>query len=261
MDRELSVLLVEDDQKACANIIKLVDDTGALSLIGVTNNSEKALEYVSDYLPDAVILDLELHQGYGNGILFLQELRQLALPKIPYILVSTNNSSAITYDYVRQLGADFIMSKHQPDYSEKSVVDFLIMMKEIIIAHAKRNAVENNTNETPAQKNKRITRRIFTELDLIGISQKSVGHTYLVEAILIILNKPTINICDIIGKKYGKTTPSVERAMQNAISRAWRITDIDDLLLHYTAKISSERGVPTITEFVYYYANKIKNEY
>ncbi len=261
MNRELSLLLVEDDQKACTNIINLVDATDNISLVGVTNNSTKAIEYVKDYLPDAVILDLELHHGYGNGILFLQELRQLGLLKIPYILITTNNSSAVTYDYVRQLGADFIMAKHQPDYSEKSVIDFLLMMKEIIISRAKREASKNETVESPAQKNKRIVKRIFTELDLVGISQKSVGHAYLVEAIQIILNQPTINICDIIGKKFGKNTPSVERAMQNAINRAWRTSDIEDLLLHYTAKISSDRGVPTITEFVYYYANKIKNEY
>ena len=49
--------------------------------------------------------------------------------------------------------------------------------------------------------------------------------------------------------------------MQNAITRAWRSSPIDELLLHYTAKISQERGSPTLTEFIYYYANKIKNAY
>lgn len=49
--------------------------------------------------------------------------------------------------------------------------------------------------------------------------------------------------------------------MQNAIAKTWRTAPIDDLLKFYTAKINSEKGVPTITEFVYYYANKLKNEY
>lgn len=255
------VLLVEDDQRACANIINLVDATDDISLIGVTDNAHKALEYVKDYLPDAVILDLELHQGYGNGLIFLQEMKQLGLSKLPYILITTNNSSAVTYDYVRQLGADFIMSKHQPNYTEKNAVDFLRMMKDIILSRVKCEAPENAADEPPAQKNKRITKRIFTELDLVGINQKSLGHQYLVDAIQIIMSQPTINLCSVIGKKYGKTAPSVERAMQNAINRAWRTSGIDDLLLHYTAKINSDRGVPTITEFVYYYANKIKNDY
>ena len=87
-----------------------------------------------------------------------------------------------------------------------------------------------------------------------------VGRKYLTEAIQITINKPQSNICVVIGEKYNKTDASVERAMQNAINKAWRTSDIDDLAQNYTAKISSDKGVPTLTEFVYYYANKIKNE-
>ena len=46
--------------------------------------------------------------------------------------------------------------------------------------------------------------------------------------------------------------------MQNAIERAWNLTDIDELSKNYTAKINSSKGVPTILEFIYFYANKIK---
>ena len=70
----------------------------------------------------------------------------------------------------------------------------------------------------------------------------------------------TNNLCTTIGDKYSKTDASVERAMQNAINNAWRSNDIDELLKHYSARINSDRGVPTLTEFVYYYANKIKND-
>ena len=52
-----------------------------------------------------------------------------------------------------------------------------------------------------------------------------------------------------------------ERAMQNAIHRAWKKADIEDLLKHYTAKVNSEKGCPTITEFICYYANKLKYEF
>ena len=48
--------------------------------------------------------------------------------------------------------------------------------------------------------------------------------------------------------------------MQNAINSAWRHTDIEDLLKYYTARIHSDKAVPTTMEFVYYYANKIKDE-
>ena len=49
--------------------------------------------------------------------------------------------------------------------------------------------------------------------------------------------------------------------MQNAINRTWAGADKDELLSHYTAKIKSRKGVPTITEFIYFYAQKLNNEF
>jgi DNA-binding NarL/FixJ family response regulator len=261
MDKTLSILLVEDDQAACRDFIDYVDELDDISLVGVTNNSSKAIEYIKDCLPDAVILDLELHHGSGNGLLVLKELKLMHPDKFPYVLVTTNNTSFLTFETARQLGADFIMSKHQADYSVKNVIDFLNMMKPII--HSKHQAAskEHTTTESPEQRNKRITLRVSTELNNVGISPKAVGYQYLVDAIQLIIRQPTQNLCSVIGQKYGKTESSVERAMQNAINKAWRTADIDDLLHYYTARISSDKGVPTLTEFIYYYANKIKTEY
>lgn len=260
MDKKLSILLIEDDPTACKKIIDLIDESDNLALAGVTNNSEEAVKMMKDTIPDAVILDLELHKGGGSGLDFLNSIRNLTLSKTPYILVTTNNTSAVTYDSVRRLGADYIMSKHQQGYSENTAIDFL----RLLAPEIKSNIFPTNEvipgAESPAILEKRITRQIISELNLIGINQKSLGFNYLVDAILITIKEPIHNICAVIGKKHGKTESSVERAMQNAINRAWVTSSIEDLLAHYTAKISSSKGVPTITEFIFYYSNKIKSE-
>lgn len=260
MESKLSILLVEDDQFACEQFINLVDNSEDLLLVGVTNNALKALDYIRDTLPDVVILDLELHNGSGSGLNVLSGLKDMMLSVTPYILVTTNNSSAVTYETARQLGADYIMSKHQENYCEKNALDFLRLLSPVIKNRQKISSYDNKSTESPAYFEKRMTRRIIAELNLIGVSQKSVGYKYLIDAILITIKKPTQNLCCIIAKKYRKTESSVERAMQNAINRAWATSSIDDLLINYTAKISSYKGVPTLTEFIFYYANKIKNE-
>jgi two-component system response regulator (stage 0 sporulation protein A) len=260
-DKKLSVLLVEDDEDACEEIRQYIEELNDVSLVGITNNSDKALEYATTFLPEAVILDLELHEGGGNGLLFLSELKRIDLPFHPFVLITTNNSSAVTYACAREAGADFIMAKHQSDYSAKSVVEFLRMIKSTIFSKIESISPEHKTTESPEQNIKRITRQIHIELDYVGINPKHVGYKYLTDAIALVIDKPSNNLCAILGAKYGKTEASVERAMQNAIDKAWRVSDIEDLLKHYTARISSEKGIPTLTEFVYYYANKIKNEY
>ena len=59
---------------------------------------------------------------------------------------------------------------------------------------------------------------------------------------------------------YKKSNSTISRAMQNAILHAWRVTPLEDLCTFYTARIDYERGVPTPTELIYYYAEKIRKE-
>ncbi len=261
MEKTLNILIVEDDTETCARFAEYADTNDDVCIVGVTNNSYRALELVSQYYPDAVILDLELNDGKGNGLSFLQELKNADIPYMPYILVTTNISSPTTYDYARQYGADFIMSKHKDDYAEANAIDFLCMMKAIIHSHRNKQSVACETVESPAQYEKRTKKRIALEINKVGINPKYNGYQYLIDAIFLALNGQKANICVTVGQNYSKTTASVERAIQNAINRAWRSTDIEDLLSNYTAKISSDKGVPTLTEFVYYYANKLKNGY
>lgn len=261
--RELTILLIEDEPAECIAITQYADTVEGIRIVGVTNSVNRAVEYTKDCLPDAVILDIELNKGTGNGFLFLEKLCHADIKAMPYILVTTNNTSQITYDRVRELGADFIMSKHQDDYSAEYVINFLYSLKSTIQNYARRQGVSKEllTTETPEQISARIQKRINTELELIGISHKQLGKKYLLNAIQfsIVHGGRSIRICSEVAKKYGKSDASVERAMQNAINSAWRNTDIEDLRKYYTARISSEKGVPTLTEFIYYYAEKIKN--
>lgn len=259
MNRELNIILIEDDSNACERFREYVDMVTDVLLMESTNNSYRAVELVKEQLPDAVILDLELNEGQGNGLMFLQELKKLSLPFTPYILVTTNNPSSTTHDFCRQMGADFIMSKHQDDYSEKNAIEFLRMMKDII--QGRRNS-KTSVSKAPLSSEpstKQIERMISTELDAVGISPKAIGYNYLSDAILLIIQGKPNNICSTLATKYKKTDSSIERAMQNAINKAWRTADIDDLLTNYKARINSEKGVPTLTEFIHYYAKKINN--
>ena len=77
----------------------------------------KLWTWLNIVFPDAIILDLELHEGGGNGLFFLSKLHDLGLEKLPYILITTQNTSNVTLEAARQLGADFIITKYERDYS------------------------------------------------------------------------------------------------------------------------------------------------
>ena len=261
MNGPLHVLLIEDEQDVCQRFVEEIDEREDIILVGITNDSYEALELVQNNAPDAIILDLELHYGQGNGLLFLSDLQNLSLSFSPYILITTNNSSPATYQFSRESGADFIMYKHQNDYSEIKVIDFLCTLSSVIHSNRKYQKNLNSAIETPTQRKQRFKRIISKELDYVGINPKAIGYQYLIDAIYLTMDKPLRNVTIIMSEQYNKSAKSIEHAMQNAINRAWNTNDIDELLLHYTAKITSVKGVPTINEFVHYYANKIKNEH
>lgn len=259
MERTLTVLIIEDDTAICQRLAAEIEETRDITLVNITNSSLEALELVKEQLPDAIILDLDLGSGCGNGFEFLQEVKKIPLSIAPYILVTTSFSSSNAQNFAKDLGADFIFFKHQADYTEKKAVAFLEMMRPLILKSQHPNNLSTALSETPAQKNQRIRRLITTELDYVGINPKSVGYQYLIDAILIAINDAQPNIATAVSQIHKKTPASVERGIQNAISRAWHTMDINELSLHYTAKINPDRGMPTLTEFIYYYANKIKN--
>ena len=258
MDRPLSVLLLEDEPIECQNFQRYVGSVEDVRLVGTTNSADEALRLVADHLPDAIILDLELHKGAGNGIAFLIELSKAQLSVAPYILVTTNNISPMTHEQVRRLGADFVMVKSQADYSAESVIEFLRSLKTVIQDVRKKQDAGKPIQESPAEAQKRRLAQVSAEMDQIGISPKAIGRRYLIDAILLLIGGQTHNQIPTIAQKYGKTDASVERAMQNAINGAWRTADVEDLQLYYTARVNSEKGVPTLTEFIFYFANKVK---
>ena len=108
-----------------------------------------------------------------------------------------------------------------------------------------------------------ILNKINKEMDLIGVGTHLHGRKYLCDAIYFILQSgddSKISIVQHLVGKYKRSSSTISRAMQNAILHAWRITPIEDLSKYYTARINYETGVPTPTEFVYYYADKIKKQ-
>lgn len=259
MEKKTSVLLVEDDPETCDEFDKFLSETEDMELVGTTNNAYTALDLIKSHLPDVVLLDLELHHGGGNGLLFLQELNKAQPLIYPYIIVITNNMSQSTLEIARNLGADFTLAKYEADYSVEYVISFIRMIRETLLK--RRTAKQPKPVLAPKDRNRILTQRIQRELNLVGISPKAIGFKYLTDAILLSMDHQESSISRILAEKYKKTDSSIDRAMQNAISRTWRTNDPDELLKYYGAHIHQDRGAPTLMEFISYYATKLNSEF
>ena len=255
MDTVISILIVEDDKQTCDELTRCIAQYDDMKVVATCNNSKTALEKTRYYLPNVVILDLELHYGGGNGLMFLDNLLDTPLSLTPFILVTTNTMSAVTLEQARAMGADFTLTKYEDGYSAQYVVDNIRMLRNAIL---RKNKMQHSMQLSPASEEHLIMSRIQRELDLIGIKTKAKGYNYLTEAIKLVIDDRECRVSHILSEKYKKSSTSIERAMQNAIKQAWTTNDVDALYNNYTAKIRDDKGYPTMMEFIYYYANKIK---
>ena len=258
MKHPLSVLLIEDDLIVCNSFRYSIEEYPNIHLVAVTNKISEGISLVKKYTPNVILLDLELHNGEGNGLEFLKELQTISLQIKPYILITTNNSSQLTYRFARQLGADMIMYKYQEDYTEKNAIDFLAMIGDMLLQDQYSSTLHGNSAPSPYEERQSICRQISRELDCLGMSPKIVGYQYLIDAIVLFMDNSNENICNVLAKKYHKSPGSVDRGMRNAINSTWNKTAPDILFTHYTGSISTNTGTPTVMEFISYYARKFK---
>lgn len=253
----IKVVLIEDDDFECEKYKIALENRKDIKLIGITNSSKEGLKYVKNYKPDGVILDLELNNGEGSGFDFISGIKKLNIDKMPKIVVTTNIFSDSVYNFLHMNKIDFIFYKSQRNFSIENVLNTMVLLKEY---DSSNRAMVNNDNSN--NDDDKIDELINKELDLIGVAAHLKGRKYLFDSIyLVIRNCESGNnesVIQYLVSKYKRSSSTISRAMQNSILHAWRISALEDLTALYTARINYETGVPTPTEFIYYYADKIK---
>jgi len=258
-NRPMSLLLIEDDEFECERFKEYAESLENVKIIGITNSSNEGLEYFKTYTPEAIVLDIELHNGEGSGIEFIENIRNYTTEFTPIIIVTTNASSKILYNKLHEEGVDLIFYKKQKDYSPKLVISALLSLRKSLYKY---NTIDNNNIniETKADYESKISNKINAELDLIGISSHLKGRKYIYDAIMYLIKECDKNetVFNHLANVYKKSSSSISRVMQTAINYAWRTSAPEDLEIHYTAKINYNTGVPSPTELVYFYYNKIK---
>ncbi len=254
----MKLLLIEDEIKERKIYEEIEKSRTDVKFVAITGSADDGIRYVKQYMPEGIILDLELNKdgGSGTGFNFIEELNKLKITNRPKIVVTTNVCSDTVYDFLHKNGVEFIFYKKQNNYSQESVINTLLLLQGYTNTTIQDIKEEDDNNENI------ISEMIEKELNLIGISTHLQGRKYLHDAIYYALesenNEGKATVTQNLVKKYKKPSSTITRAMQNSIIHAWRVSPIEDLTTYYTARINYETGLPTPTEFIYYYADKIK---
>jgi hypothetical protein len=231
----------------------------------MTGKSDEGLELVKNKLPEAIILDLELNMGAGSGYDFLDNFFKTEFNIRPMVVITTRNRNDNIHTQLHaQYELNWIFYKLQEGYGPEMVIRHLLRFREFY--HLQQSGVNPaiKTLETPEEMKNRIMGRIKAELNVFGISVKYKGRGFAEEAIYLLLSKEVQDseqVFNDLAKSRKTHYNNIIRNIQTAIHNAWDNTDdIEELLKHYTAPVKKDSGAPSPTEFVYYYADKIRRD-
>lgn len=254
MTNKLKILVVEDDENDCNALIREINENpDKLCLAGVTKSSNEALDFIRSRKPDAVILDLELQEGCGDGMELLDKLHSTLVYPKPYIIVNTNNSSKVTGFRAKQLGADYAFAKWQENYSPKTVINHLLLFLPVIL---------NDDEQPPSPLNQCQLENLMRsflqdEFNKLGVNVKNKGYNYLVDAVILAVREEKQSWTKIIGAKFGKSENCISHAIKYAINNTWTTADINNLQKYYTATLRKNKLAPTVYEFIFFYKQKL----
>lgn len=261
IDNPMRLLLIEDDVAECLKFKDCSNRRADITFVGMTDSCEEGIKLVKSLLPEAVILDLQLVKGLGSGLKFLELINEEELTFQPIITVTTSNQSKLVCRRVEELGIDWFFCKTQKDYNEDFVIETLLSLRSAL--HVKQRCSfsgDRQTIESPEERNARIYKRIDAELDLIGVRPRLTGREYLREAIFLQITsaKEAGSVIEQVALKHRHAYGTISKVMQTAINNAWDNAAPGELQEHYTAHVSVKTGVPSASDFVHYYADKIR---
>jgi len=258
----MQLLLVDDELDYRLDfknyISKLVPRLGYPLSLYLAEGERQALELIQKLSFDAIIVDLELHLGDGDGISLLKKIKSMNLPNTPYIVVATFIRSPITKETARDYGADYIFWKKKRDFSPTLVMEHICAYFQY--------AISTQPSNPDVVKIPGVELDLIEQINKNGFTDDMIGKRYVIEAIKIAaeLNNPNISlhgdVYPIIARKYNKSVFSINRAIESAINKAWHITDSDILAECYPLAVSGSKGAPTNKEFIFYYARQINSE-
>jgi two-component system response regulator (stage 0 sporulation protein A) len=261
MSELIKILLVEDDPRVCESFRRVSFGFQNLAIVYETGSEQQALGYLLAHSVDVIILDIELAEG--DGVSFLDTLTARGGEK-PFVALVTNNSSGILLGYMREHGADYVYQKHNLSYSPARVLS--IIDKICPYSKALKLRDENRGDDAELRELERDKRRQYLELELsdMGFSRKQVGFSYIVEALLLMMDEKdapprmTGEIYPLIAERYNVSAEGVEHAIRHAIEVTFRRMTPEERELYYPFAYDEKKGRPSNMDFLVRLSEKLQ---
>ena len=244
-----TILITDNSDVFCNALSAELSHTDGFRVIGTATNGEQALQMLTEYKPDIVVLDLMLAKKDGIGILKTISSMQ---PR-PAVLATTHLITDYVTSSIANLGVRYLMIK------PCDVTAVVERLEEIRGGEKQQTAGNLRPSAQPS-----IEGLVTGIIHEIGVPAHIKGYQYLREAIIIavgdmdVINAITKVLYPQVAKTFGTTPSRVERAIRHAIEVAWDRGDLDTLQRFFGYTVSNTKGKPTNSEFIALIADRLQ---
>ena len=267
MEKKLKVLIVDGDVSE-AEILK-VRLQQEFDVVETAFDGVKAIEDITKYVPDVVLVDIMLPQIDGIGV--IEKCReQMEYSQLPVFIVLTSIGTEKLIECINHMDVDYCMMR---PFKQEVLIHRIKQVAKIkgldqkIRQREKEQKVSGKRQRTVLDYEFNIKQDVTKIIRDLGIPAHIKGYQYIREVIIMaiedinMMNYITKLLYPTIAKKYKTTSSSVERAIRHAIEVAWNRGKVELLEEMFGYTVSAGKGKPTNSEFIALIADKLRLDY
>lgn len=216
---KINVLIADDNNIIREILTDALCEDADIEVVATAVNGKETIEYIKQYNPDVVLLDLIMPVVDGIGV--MEEIRSdVRYADKPYFVIISAAGKEDIVSQALQTGASYFFMK---PFDEAALVRRIKQLCSVN-ADTVRTEPVSYTNDSKINNTDNYISDILRK---IGIPIKMVGYKYLKEAITVAIDDPeslmsvTKNIYPQVALKYGTSAGNVERNIRYVIESAW----------------------------------------
>jgi DNA-binding NarL/FixJ family response regulator len=106
----IKVLIADDQEIVCEGLKRILQTDPEIKVIGTANDGQQALDLIEQYVPDVVLMDLQMPRM--NGVQAIRHLK-VSHPNLPVLVLTTYMDDKWLFDAIRS-GAPGYLMKDRP---------------------------------------------------------------------------------------------------------------------------------------------------
>ncbi|MBO4897969.1 MAG: sporulation transcription factor Spo0A [Clostridia bacterium] len=253
MTEQIKVLIAEDNIEYAEFLKNTLEDNG-ITVVAVAHDGNRALEYIEEYEPDLVTLDIVM--PLLDGVEVLKKLKERTLSKRPKIIVITGAHKENILALCMQNGADYYMLKP---------CDASVLVERIKTVCGMGDPAEKpDLSDRAFRRSMEIN--VTNMIHMVGVPANIKGYQYLRDAIMLaicendLISAVTKQLYPRVAANYNTSASRVERAIRHAIEVACTRGNEEALYSLFGYTVSNAKGKPTNSEFIAMIADKLRLE-